>query len=488
MELLQGHSAFTGLFWFGVLSFILIIIYNLYFHPLSKIPGPWTAAVSECFKIVELHNKYGKAVRIAPNEVSFNTAQSWKDIYGQRQGHQLFLKGAFYGGGVFATSGITSIISESRPEVHREMRGYLSGAFSDRAVVEQEELVAQSIDKFIRLVDVRGSGPKGVDMSIMFESMTFDIVGDLAFGESFGALDSNKHHPWISNFLDSLTGMVITDISIRYALLGKALQILKRTEIKRSAAKVECHEQRCFEAVRRRILKKTDRKDFLTRILQDRDPKVVSDMQIAAHSSDLLIAGSDTTATGLTGILYYLLQFPSTMAKLNAEIRGTFDQYKQINHASTTPLQYLRGVILEGIRLYPPVSVALPRIVPQGGDTVDGYFLPAGVTVGTSHLAASLSPENFRDPLSFKPERWIGSNTDDILESSQPWLLGPRSCIGRNLAWLELRTTIAKLVWTYDLQLVNPTLDLHGGSKVLAVLWRKPEMMIRVKNRGVAID
>ncbi|KAI2633635.1 benzoate 4-monooxygenase cytochrome P450 [Hypomontagnella submonticulosa] len=500
MELFQGQTALTELFWFGILSFILIIVYNLYFHPLCKIPGPWTAAVSEIpyclwylggrqsFKIAELHDKYGHAVRIAPNEVSFNTAQSWKDIYGQRPGHQPFLKGAFYRGASFASKGFTSIVSEARPEVHREMRSYLSGAFSDRAILEQEDLVAKSIDKFIRLLDIRGSGENGVDMSTMFESMTFDIAGDLAFGEAFGALDGDKRHPWISTVLDGLPGMVIADISNRSPLMGKALQIFKRADIESSTADADFNEEQCYEAVKRRISKETDRKDFLTRILQDRDPKVVSDMQIAAHSSDLMVAGSDTTASGLIAIVYYLLQFPSTMTKLTAEIREAFDQYSQINHASTIPLQYLRAVILEALRIYPPVSIGMPRVVPEGGDTVDGYFLPGGVTVGTNHLAASISPQNFQDPLSFKPERWLDPNTEDILESSQPWLLGTRGCIGRNLAWLELRTAIAKLVWTYDLQLVDPTLDLYKESEVLTALWKRPTVMVRVKNRGDTID
>lgn len=134
----------------------------------------------------------GHVVRVAPNEVSFNTAQSWKDIYGQKPGRQIFIKGTFYDGGNFAGNGISSIISERRPEVHKEMRNSLAGAFSDRAIVEQESLVATSVDKLIRLVGIKGSTEKGVDISTLFESMTFDITGDLAFGETFGALDSGE--------------------------------------------------------------------------------------------------------------------------------------------------------------------------------------------------------------------------------------------------------------------------------------------------------
>lgn len=131
----------------------------------------------------------------------------------------------------------------------------------------------------------------------------------------------------------------------------------------------------------RRIVRKTERKDFLTRILEDRDPGVVTDRQIAAHASDFVIAGSDTTATTLATAIYYLLRDESTMARLTSEIRSAFRKYADITYSSTASLPYLRAVILEALRLYPPVPMGLARLVPEGGDTVDGLFLPGGVSL-----------------------------------------------------------------------------------------------------------
>jgi cytochrome P450 len=123
----------------------------------------------------------------------------------------------------------------------------------------------------------------------------------------------------------------------------------------------------------------TDRKDFMTRILENRDPEKISDIQLAAHASDFVLAGSETTATALSCIMYYLLRTPKALEKVQAEIRGSFKSYSEINGLSTMPLKYLHAVILEGLRVYPPLPFALPRVVPPGGDTVDGYHLPAGV-------------------------------------------------------------------------------------------------------------
>ncbi|KAI0136086.1 benzoate 4-monooxygenase cytochrome P450 [Hypoxylon sp. NC0597] len=507
----------------GILSFLLLlvgrwifqIVYNLFFHPLSKIPGPSLAAISDIpycwwllggrqpYKVLELHNKYGvsilpisyaklclpdagHAVRLAPNEVSFNSAQSLKDIYGHRAGHRVFVKGTFYESGSSSIDGIGSIISERRPEAHKEMRNQLASAFSERAVAEQGEIVAASVDKLIRKVGVRGSGEKGVDMTALFEQMAFDITGDLAFGESFGALDNETRHPWISTASDALALAPLIDAFSHYPVLARVLTVLMNRQFKKAVAAVKANEKFSYEAVKRRKAKETGRKDFLTRILQEGAIKGISDRQIAAHASDLVIAGSDTTATSLAAIVYYLLQNPSSLAKLTAEVRGRFERYSDITYPATTSLQYLHAVILEGLRIFPPVPFPLPRMVPEGGDTVDGHFLPGGATVYTNPLATCLSSTNFQDPWSFRPERWIDPSNNDIRDSSQPFSIGSRTCLGQALAWLELQITLTKLIWVYDLQLVKLNLDWHGSSRMVS-LWKKPALMVRAKNRGVEV-
>lgn len=134
------------------------------------------------------------------------------------------------------------------------------------------------------------------------------------------------------------------------------------------------------DTARRRIARKTDRKDFMTRILEQRDPDEVSDLQLAAHASDFVLAGSETTATAMGTITYYLLRNPDIMARLQREIRAAFKSYGEICDKATLPLPYLKAVILEGLRMYPPLPFALPRVVPDPGDTVDGHYLPGGVS------------------------------------------------------------------------------------------------------------
>ncbi len=81
---------------------------------------------------------------------------------------------------------------------------------------------------------------------------------------------------------------------------------------------------------------------------------------------------------------YYLLKNPSILSQLQNEVRSSFTRYEDITAATTIPLKYLKAVIKEAMRVYPPVPFALPRVVPQGGCTVDGHFLPGGVRLPTN--------------------------------------------------------------------------------------------------------
>lgn len=101
---------------------------------------------------------------------------------------------------------------------------------------------------------------------------------------------------------------------------------------------------------------------------------------MAALGSDLVIAGTETSAMGLCCIFYYLLTEPGVLAELRAELDRAFTHQHEVTPAALGGLKYLDAVIMEGLRLYPPLPIPLYRAVPPGGDTVDGHFLPGGVS------------------------------------------------------------------------------------------------------------
>ena len=164
-------------------------------------------------------------------------------------------------------------------------------------------------------------------------------------------------------------------------------------------------------------------------MIAEREKNGTSLQELTAQAGMLVRAGSETTATTLSGITYYLCRNPRVYGKLAREVRETFSSSDQINGQSTDSLQYLKAVIEEGLRLHPPFAIGLPRVSP--GEIVDDHFVPKGAVVYVSSWAATHSESNFHQAFEFIPERWIDSDCRDKKNASQPFSLGSRGCLGR---------------------------------------------------------
>lgn len=218
-----------------------------------------------------------------------------------------------------------------------------------------------------------------------------------------------------------------------------------------------------------------DRGDFFASLLR-KGGNEVPEAELHSQSNTLIVAGSETTATCLTGIVFCLLSNPSTLEALTNEVRSIFKSDSEITGDTTADLKYLSAVIEEGLRIFPPAPFGLPRVSP--GAVIDGHYVPPGVTVSVDHWTTKHDGRYWKDPYSFIPERWIDEGFGDTKQASQPFSLGPRACLGINLAYLEMRLIIAKMVFYFDWELVNKDVDLFKDSS-LYLLWKKPRLMVR---------
>ena len=164
-------------------------------------------------------------------------------------------------------------------------------------------------------------------------------------------------------------------------------------------------------------------------MIAERENNGTSLQELTAQAGMLVRAGSETTATTLSAITYYLGRNPRVYDKLAREIRERFNDSDQISGQSTDSLEYLKAVIEEGLRLHPPFAIGLPRVSP--GETIDGHFVPKGAIVYVSSWTATHSEYNFHQAFEFIPERWIDSDHGDKKGASQPFSLGSRGCLGR---------------------------------------------------------
>ena len=373
-------------------------------------------------------------VRISPNEVSFISGETaWQDIYGFRtgklKGHQNMQKDvAWY---LSPPSGTHIIVADDAD--HNRFRRTLSHAFSEKALSQQETLVQRYVDLLInRIKEVNSREKAPQDMTKWYNWTTFDIIADLVFGEPFGSLQDLATHKYIDLLFCSLKMFRLSYI-MHYWPITKYLRNLV---VDQSVVRGRLEYYKWVTAqTHKRIDRETQRPDFMTEILKHNGEKdrELSRLELANNAVIFITAGSETTATLLSGATYLLLKNPEVMQKLKDEVRGRFDKYDDIKLEEVNKLPYLIAVLQEALRYFPPVPTGFERRVGKGGEFVSGYFMPENTALCVSSWPLAHSERNFKDPDAFVPERWMGDPryADDNRTAVQPFSFGPRNCLGK---------------------------------------------------------
>ncbi|QSZ32535.1 hypothetical protein DSL72_002113 [Monilinia vaccinii-corymbosi] len=499
----------------SLLYFLGYCIYNLYFHPLKSFTGPklWVACRVPMtyyklkgdlpYKLKELHDKYGDVVRIAPNYLDYSSSAAWEDIYGFPKDHhkQNFPKDMSEVG--MLAQGTQNIISAS-DEDHRRFRRLQSHAFSEKALAAQEELIQDYARTFISgLIKFSSlASDHSINLGQWYNCATFDLLGDLAFGEPFGSMETGDLHPWTKLLFSIFEADTYLTEALKYPIIGNIACFLFPALMQ---AKIQKHWKLSQEKAYRRIDTPRDKPDFVSYILKYNDTeKGMSREEIGANASILILAGSETTASILNGVTYHLLQCPTILQNLTLELRSTFKNQEELTLLALARCKYLNAVLDEGLRIFPPVPSTLTRFVPEGGSIISGQYVPEGATVGVNQWSANFSSSNFHVPYEFHPERWLSTEDvqglkerypdmqlgdpslfkNDDRKARQPFSVGPRNCIGKNLAYAEMRVLLANVVWGFNLEGGKGSRSWLERNKVFG-LWMKPELCVRLERVNV---
>ena len=358
----------TGSYLFG--AFTSTIIYRVWFSPLNKFPGPWQAKISGIWltsqllkldgylKFEALHKKYGKYVRVGPNDLSVTDA----DVHEAAFGHNTkFRKSMWYDN----SRPFDSMHTTRDKALHDRRRRIWAPAFSDKALRDYEPKVKVFNNKLVERIKEHGTGP--INISKWFNLYSFDVMGRLAFGRDYGMLDSGERH-WALNLLTE--GME----SAPARLPSWCFRIL--IGIPFAAQGLFKFLKFCRDELEWRINSKGEDSDITGWLLKAYKgfPNPADDPMFQGDCRLIVVAGSDTTAATMTFLFYELARKPEEAEKIRAELRPlTKGEWGDIDIRNAP---HLNGAINEALRLHPPVPSGWERGVPDGGAQIGDVFLP----------------------------------------------------------------------------------------------------------------
>ncbi|KAH7174263.1 cytochrome P450 [Fusarium flagelliforme] len=471
----------------GIFAFYMtgISIYYITFHPLANIPGPklcgitripyWLVLIKgEDVKWMKaLHDRYGPVVRFGPTDVSYATGEAWNEIAGPKDSEKALEFS------IQPINGVPSMLTQNVVN-HARMRRLFSPAFSERALKQQEPLFRKYADLLMyKISEVGEDGAKPIEMSQLLNFATFDVMAELCFGANLNLLAKNEYSPWVKSVFAMLKMLPIVTMINYYPILNA---LFTRFEPKFVTEQRVTHCKHAAERVDRRLESGSDKPDVWNFVLEAKEGKGLTVEEMHSNAELFMLAGSETTATVMSGFLYYLLKSPDKMEILLKEIRGRFTNADEISFESAAELKYLNTCVKETLRIYPPAPIGSPRVVSPGGQQILGKYIPAETRVSVHHWSTYRSESNFKDADKFVPERWLRTDpkyAGDALDAHQPFSIGPRNCLGQNMALHEMRLILAVLLFKFDLELEETSED-WADQKAFG-LWQKKPLMMRAK-------
>jgi enediyne biosynthesis protein E7 len=217
------------------------------------------------------------------------------------------------------------------------------------------------------------------------------------------------------------------------------------------------------ELIERRRREPEDSVDFLGMFMaaRDRDNLTsMSDKELIDEVLTLIVAGHETTAAALTWTWYLISQHPDTAAQLQSEADRTTDHVLGLDAAES--LAFTHQVLQEALRLYPPGWLFTRRTLE--GDELGGFPIAARTDVFISPYTLHRHPAFWSEPEQFQPQRFAGVDAKERHRFAYiPFSVGPRHCIGENMAMFEMLVHVNRMARRFRLTRVgNDPIELEA--------------------------
>ncbi|ESK91848.1 cytochrome p450 [Moniliophthora roreri MCA 2997] len=459
-------------------------IYNLFLSPLSAIPGPWYAAVSDlwltthvirleqCKVLQSLFDKYGPVVRVGPNKVVFNDLSTTRNVYSIHK----FDKSDYYKSLLTNENDHAMTTLEHAPHSMRR-KGYAPHYTPTNLARFQPEMHEPTLELINHLDKMEGQIP--LECLSLFRNLMVEVIVSTSYGYRLGAVGK-----WAQNSEDPLS-IAISDFPKRgilrsvvptwaWKLVCRIPNARWRQMCDSDKIMAEFVSERVYQARAQMPSEKLDQSEkvpMLHRLLNYRYSSTnenMPDNDIISESMGHMIAGSDTTSTSLSYFLWELSRRPDIAKNLQAELDEAMHDPRVIPDISVLQeLPYLNAFIKEGLRIYSAAPSPLERVVPAStsksgaaNESFDlmGFEVPPGTIVATQAWSMHRNPSVFPSPESFMPERWLETDApasaerlNRMMQHMMPFGYGSRVCGGQNVAQMMMKIVIATVVRNFDI-------------------------------------
>jgi len=371
---------------------------------------------------------------LSTNFDNYEKGESFRAVYGD-----------FFGVGIFSTDGTLW-------KMHRQIA---SNMFSRNLLRRTAEVTLGKLHLVQNILQKCVKNSTSVDMQDVFFRMTFDTTSFTAFGCNMDSLQSGDGEHSFASAFDDLQTLVNSRILDPLFKLKRLLGLGHRERRIAKLKKVLRHEVKNIVHNRQNS---TDKEgyDILGRIIhQDKIHHTLSEDELCDFVMNILIAGRDTTACALSWAFYELTKHPLVIQKIIQEVeetcgpKGNENNPPDYSYDTICKLKYTNAVAMEVMRLHPPVPVDHKYAI---NDDVlpDGTFIPGGAIVSWIPIAMGHSEKIWgNDAFKFDPERFVNRKEPSLFQYPV-FNAGPRTCLGKPLALMTIKLTLAFLLPKFE--------------------------------------
>lgn len=344
--------------------------------------------------------QYGPIVRLSPRSVLIRDLDGFAAIY--RMGSP-FRKAREHGTVTFR--GHANLFSMRDKQQHSARRRLYARAFTTSSLRSQWEPAVRVIAEAVVASIRRHAEEDGTaDVYRLWKFMTADVVSRLAFGESFGMVERDGEDDKKESYFRATDDWTVSlMLSVQPWLFRKLLRLVPSERlrmIERSEGILWDRAGKAVDTMREQGKNENDQRtqSLFTNALalaDDEDNITITDGEVRSDASIFMFAGTDTTSTTLTYLVWSVSRRPDLQRRLEDEVASLPPDF---DDAAAEALPVLDGVIRETLRLYGPGNGPVPRLVPVEGTTLMGHVLPPGTKVYTQAWSYHRLPEVFPNP------------------------------------------------------------------------------------------